>query len=505
MPSFLAPIFLCCLGLYFTFFRFWHGFDAISGDLGDPRFNAYVLEHTWLWLKGVHASLFDMQMFYPHPNTFAYSDFMLGFAPIYWFFRAIGCEILLSYQWWIVVCAVLNFTSVYLLAKKFFNHTGLLSALAAFIFTFSLPRVTHLGHAQTMGQFFIVISAMGALQWWRDPKSKSGPWLFCTGAVLQFISAFYFFWFWIWTLAIYTFYILKNQERRMTAKAWLNQVPRSSFGLPFLLNALIATPFLYHYALSAKEFGRRDWVSISNTVPRLISWFNLPREHWEWNFVPFKDAIAQLPAPVEHYLSFGLVSWLGMIAALVWCYRKKPDLRFLTIPVITMFIFTITSGRFSAWVLMSYLFPGGAVIRAVGRIQIFMLLFWAILFTAFLSDLFSSSERRKKILAALIVLGFFGENLYVSDWVFSRAQEQTRLNKAVQLIPADCELIVMDAGFAQFGDYANIDAVMLAYQTGRSTMNGYSGHEPKNYRESAAQIPEISRTKKICMLSPPVL
>ena len=505
MSQLLAPILLCCLGLYFTFFKFWHGFDAISGDIGDPRFNAYVLEHTWLWLRGVHTSLFDMPMFYPYTNTYAYSDFMLGFAPIYWFFRAIGCEILLSYQWWIIGCATLNFGAVYILARKYFNQSTLLASLAAFIFSFSLPRITHLGHAQLMGQFFIVISAMGALLWWKDPTSKKAPWFFCTGAVLQFISAFYFFWFWVWTLAIYGFYVLKNPERRVKTKAWLAQVPRSSFILPFIVNGLLAAPFLYHYALSAKEFGRRDWVSVSNTSPRIYSWFDLPVDHWEWTMVPFKNWIAQLPAPVEHYLSFGILTWVGMISALIWVYRKKPELKFLSIPLIAMFIFTITSGRFSTWVFMSYFFPGGGVIRAVSRIHIFMLLFWSIIFTSFLSDLYLSFDRRKKIVATLMVMALFVENIYLSDWTFSRSVERERLYKTAQLIPADCEVIVSPAGFAPFADHTNIDAVMLAFQTGRSTVNGYSGHEPKDFRESMGLIPGISKMKKTCMLNPPVL
>ena len=485
MPQFLIPVFLCFFGTYFVFIRFWHGFDAISGDIGDARFNAYVMEHTWLWLKGIHPALFDMQMFYPHSNTYAYSDYMLGFAPVYWFFRAIGCEILLSYQWWMVVCSVLNFAVFYLFAKKLFQFNTIFSALGAFVFAFSLPRVMHLEHCQLVAQFFIVISAAGALMWWRDPTSKKAPWFFFTGVVLQLISAFYFFWFWIWTLGIYGIYVLMNQGRRDTAKKWFASVPKSSVVWPIIVNGCLALPFLYHYALAGKEFGRRDWVSISHTVPRLYSWISLPSNHWEWAFTPLKEAISQLPMLHEHYLSFGLFTWVGMMAALIWVYRRKPELKYLSIPLITMFIFTITSGRFSTWVLMSYFYPGAGVIRAVGRIQIFMLMFWSVIFVSFLSNGWNSAEKKKKIGVGVVILLFFAESAFTSEWTFSRAQDRERLEKIAQNIPQDCQLLVNPAGFLPNSDFTNIDVVMIAYQTNRTAVNGYSGHQPNDYRDPA--------------------
>lgn len=498
--QFLIPVLLCFLGIYFTFFQFWNGFDAITGDIGDARFNSFVLEHTWLWLKGVHSSLFDMPMFYPHTNTYAYSDFMLGTAPIYWLFRSVGNEILLSYQWWLMVCAALNFFVFHQMAKKYFHQSSVFSSIGAFVFAFSLPRITHLEHAQLVAQFFILLSAMGAMEWWKNPSSKKAPWMFMSGAVLQFISAFYFFWFWVWTLAVMAVYVSWSAERRAKLKSWLREVPLNNLIFPVILNGIIAAPFLYHYALSASEFGRRDWVTISNSVPRLYSWINLPQDHWEWNLLPFQNWIKQLPMIHEHFLSFGLLTWIGMILSLVYLVRRKSEWKFLAVPLIAMFLFTLTSGRFSTWVFMSYLFPGGGVIRAVSRIQIFMLLFWSLSIMIYLSKNWDSGKKQKQIGVGLFLIAFFGENIYFSNWVFSRSQEQVRLEALAQKVPADCEVLVNPEGFKPHADFINIDMVMLAFQTHRMTMNGYSGHEPKDYLESMNMIPEISKTKKTCTI-----
>ena len=484
MFRFISPLILCFIGIYFSFFHFWHGFDAISGDIGDARFNAYVLEHTWLWITGIHASLFDMPMFYPHSNTYAYSDFMLGFAPCYWFFRWIGCEILLSYQWWMIVCCALNFVVFLLFLKTLFKHSIFFASIGAYVFAFSLPRITHFEHVQLVGQFFIVLSAAGALLWWKEPTSKKAPWLFFTGSGLQLISAFYFFWFWVWTLGIYLSFILMNRNRRKQFNLWFKSVPKGPLIIAGGISFLGVAPFLYHYVLMAKEFGRRDWVSISNTVPRIYSWINLPQNHWQWKLLPMKEWIQSLPRIEEHYLSFGLFTWIAMLAAFTWVVQNKKELRYLVLPILGMFIFTLTSGRFSTWVLISYLFPGGGAIRAVGRIQIFMLLFWATIFISFVSFLWNSQNKRNKTISVLMILFLMLESTYISDWNFSRAQDQLRLEQISKNIPADCNIIVNREGFNVNSDLINIDAVMIAFKTNRITANGYSGHQPKDFRDS---------------------
>ncbi len=484
----MIPIILCIYGLYFAFHHFWNGFDAISGDLGDARFNALVLEHTWLWITGVHSSLFNTPMFFPHENIYAYSDLLLSVSPVYWCFRLFGIEVMLSYQLWLMSMCVLNFSAFYILAKNFLHFRVFLAALGAYLFSFSLPRISHMEHAQLVPQFFIVISLMGALLWWKTPKAKTGAVLLLGGAVLQFLCAFYFFWFFLWSVVMVLAYVLMNQERRDVFLSWFRQL---DWKFLLLLGAILAAtvaPFFYHYALVAGEVGRRSWVTISNSVPRLYSWINLPKDHWEWSFVPFKTWITELAVGHEHYLSFGLLTWISMILGLVWTYRQKQH-RIFTIPVLAMFFFTLTSGRFSSWVLIAYLFPGGGAVRAVARIQMFMLLFWSMIWIYYLAHLLMDKKIGKKIAVAFIVLGFFAENTYQSDWVFSRGEDHARLQKMADALPADCEVMVYDQGFYLDANSNNNDAVMIAFTSHRMTVNGYSGNQPKQFTEIFIQQP----------------
>jgi hypothetical protein len=495
---FILPFAACAVGSYVAFYKFWHGFDAVPGDLGDARFNTIVLEHTWLWLKGVHHSLFDMPMFAPFPNTYAYSDYLFGSAPIYWCFRSFGLEPHLSFVSWMVASGALNCLSYTYLVQRFFIRNVWLATFAGYVFAYSLPHLSFLNHAQTFPAFFIVLSAIGALLWFEKPTSQIAPWLFFTGAALQFISGYYFFWFWLWTLATIAAYALRTPERRKKTITFLRAISKPQTLLAILVNAAYASPFLFHYLLAAKEFGRRGWVDISNSVPRLYSWFAIPRDHWEWSVTPFRSWILSLPMLDEQTISLGLITWAGCIFGLVHLFRKRSEYRFMTIPILTTLFFTLTSGRISLWALVSYFFPGGGAIRAVGRIQIFFLLFWGVILAMGIQSLWNSKIKWRRSLAIVIVLGFFAENIYISEWTFSRAESNSRIAGLMRATPPDCEVLIHQKAI-QSGRYQEtVDTVLAAFALGKMTVNGYSGNSPSGYNESLMHPEVLQQRFKTC-------
>jgi hypothetical protein len=61
---------------------------------GDPRLVNYQLEHTFLWLSGRsgHESFWSPPVFHPALHVGAYSDTVVGAAPLYWLWRFSGLE-----------------------------------------------------------------------------------------------------------------------------------------------------------------------------------------------------------------------------------------------------------------------------------------------------------------------------------------------------------------------------------------------------------------------------
>src|SRR3712207_6730919 len=91
------------------------GFARIQGDPGDTRLNNYVLEHGYRWLSAApgHERFWSPPIFYPAPNTAAYSDILLGVAPFYWFWRLVGLEADTAFQCWTLTVSSLNIVAAY--------------------------------------------------------------------------------------------------------------------------------------------------------------------------------------------------------------------------------------------------------------------------------------------------------------------------------------------------------------------------------------------------------
>ena len=80
-----------CVFLVFLYFIVIRplGYDLsfVPGDLGDSRFNMYVLEHFYRYIGGVQKDFWSAPFFYPFPYTMAFSENHIGTGIIYSFFR----------------------------------------------------------------------------------------------------------------------------------------------------------------------------------------------------------------------------------------------------------------------------------------------------------------------------------------------------------------------------------------------------------------------------------
>src|SRR5512137_326545 len=64
----------------------------VPGDLGDARFNNYVLEHFYRFITGLTGDYWNAPFFFPFQRTMAFSDNLLGSAPFYALFRWAGLD-----------------------------------------------------------------------------------------------------------------------------------------------------------------------------------------------------------------------------------------------------------------------------------------------------------------------------------------------------------------------------------------------------------------------------
>src|SRR5207248_331335 len=86
------------------------GFARVQTDPGDTLLNHYILEHSWRWLTqpDYAGTLWSPPFFAPTPLTLAYSENLLGTAPLYWLLRTL-CPELLAFQLWVMLVSALTF------------------------------------------------------------------------------------------------------------------------------------------------------------------------------------------------------------------------------------------------------------------------------------------------------------------------------------------------------------------------------------------------------------
>mgnify|MGYP006303167221 CR=1 FL=1 len=57
--------------------------SSMPGDFVDARLNLFFLENIYKYLLGLSQSLIHLNIFYPYPYVSAFSDNLIGSAPIY--------------------------------------------------------------------------------------------------------------------------------------------------------------------------------------------------------------------------------------------------------------------------------------------------------------------------------------------------------------------------------------------------------------------------------------
>ena len=111
---FLPYLIFLSAGLWFAFYpTLLSGFRRMEINTGDTRVMNFFLEYSYRWIQGwltLHPiSLWDPPFFYPTRNVGAYSEVVLGSAPIYWLLRAVQFAPDTAFQLWMMILLIIDF------------------------------------------------------------------------------------------------------------------------------------------------------------------------------------------------------------------------------------------------------------------------------------------------------------------------------------------------------------------------------------------------------------
>jgi hypothetical protein len=517
-----------CCGLCLAFYPlFLSGFALVPGETGDTRLIHYLLEHGYRWLlrEPPHRDLWSPPIFYPHPNTAAYSDLLLSAGPFYWCWRLLGISPETSYQLWMLTVASLNYWLAYLFLARCLRLSGASSALGAFLFAFASSRLGHITHMQLFVHFYTILCLYALYRLLESsPREVAGPapvwafwplsyfvrdggargWIavFFLGVVCQFYASFYLGWFLGLGLAITGLWALCVPACRRRLGEVLRAYPLS---LAFwaVVAAVPMADVARHYLMAHGEIGD-EWEhgpgTIARFTPTFASWLVRGEGNW-FNLLNALHAWGVLkPGPwpePEQAIGVGPITTLAVVLGL-WSQRRLLVVRLLLATSLT-FVVVMTvlwppqvgwtvlekvgwvQGDPPAWLgkdvaIWWWLYPwvpAGGAMRAVCRVGLLLLVPASVGLAYF-------AERKGRLAVVVAVLCVLEQGRDVP--AFAVQEHRDGVARVVRLIPPGCKAFFYHDPDSRPVYRAQLDAMWAALQTGVPTVNGYSGSAPPAWK-----------------------
>ena len=464
------------------------GFARVQGDLSDARLNNYILEHGYRWLLRMPGDrmLWSPPMFFPTQNTGAYSDILLGVAPLYWPWRALGLAPDTSYQMWMLSVASLNYVLAVVCCRRLLHVDWPAAALGAFVFAFGSIRIAQLLHAQLIGQFYWLIALYAIARLMARGSGASDPstptvrdWLW-TGViaacvVLQVYGGYYEGWFLAFVLVLGVLWAFALPATRPALASLGRRVWKAAV-VVLCLGALALVPLAQPYIHAARTVGLRPYGMVTAYLPRVSSWLFEGSASVLYGWVARYPLFSAIPEPTEHHLGLGLATTAVACAGL-WHTRRQPLTQLMIVCAATIVgLATYWPNGMSAWIIVYRFVPGAAAVRGVSRIALVLLVPAGVG-----AALWAQRWQRRPLLVGGVALLMAAEQ-WQSLPAYDKALARARVSAVAQAIPPDCPAFLYVPREGQGDPWLyQTDAMWASMETGVPTVNGYSGNVPPGW------------------------
>lgn len=458
----------------------------IPGDSGDTALVHYFLEHGNQWLHGADAgrSFWDAPFFYPHPNSMAYSEVLLGLLPFYAVWRVLGAGFGGAYQLWFASLAILNFVIMYLFLRKVIVVRELPSALGAYLFAFGSSRLNQIAHSQLWAEFYVVLAVWFLIRFLQlktsEPRGRAVLWLSLAGAAtaLQLISGFYFGWFLCFTLLVgLVLGLVQGHTRRELLQRARRFWPALAVAAAVFLG--LSGSCLVHYRAAATELKASDFGARGLIMPTLGSWIYAGDRSLLYGWMRHIPQVSRLDYFWERANGIGVITGILVLAgAILW--RRRPIIRIMLwiTAIILVITFTIPGG-WTLWTYVAAPIPGATAIRAVTRWGLFLLFPFAVGLACCLDEVYGRRGWAEVALLGLMVM--LEQAVQIQHYDF-RAFEHEARQYASQLKSACGDFLISGpSGGPRPGVYMQVISMWTQIFSGIPTLNGYSGGQPPGY------------------------
>lgn len=497
--SFLLPLALLVVGLYLFPIKFFEtNFSKIPGDVGDARFNNYVLEHGYKYFSGKINNYWDAPFMYPFKNVIAMSDNLLGTLPVYSVFRSLGIDRETSFQFWIMALFSLNYIFCFLALNRWSKHL-VLSSVGAYVFAFSIFNVGQLGHVQILPRFIIPFIFYWCWKYFSEKRIKyflftllGIVYLFYCGIYLGFLTIYILLFFLISHFIIYRDWTMFLQFKNLKTLG--------SHMTIIILCALLLMPLMVPYIKISHITGTRHFEDALNTIPQLRSYFFTSPASVIWGNILYKHSAYSFPFWWNHFLFIGAVPWFGVLAIPIIIFskqvgtNKKRFILFLSLVLFLSLIFSLNIKGFSLFQFI-YKLPGFSSMRSIDRIINTEVICFILVFVFVFRELYNTYNKIKWIVLAFPLL-IVVDNLIVPEnhKRFDKYKSQIKINSVREKIKNQYDNHYAAIAFmpvtvpATNNEDLNgwlventLDVMLAAQELNIPCVNGYTGFNPGNY------------------------
>lgn len=470
--------------------------SRIPGDLGDARFNNYVLEHGYQYLNGDVHDFWDAPMMYPCKNVIAFSDNLIGTMPIYALFRKCGSDRETSFQYWILALFALNFIACFWALYKWQNNI-ILASVGAYIFAFGIYLLGQLEHAQVFPRFAAPLTFYWFFKFLQTYKNNYF-FYFLFGLVFQFYCGVYLGFILFYCIL---FYFISHMiiYRDFNAISAFCRSKKMFFALISIVVALISLwPMMSHYLSITKITGMRSFGELEPTISRPIAYFFTHVAATTWRGILSDHSQFAFEQWWSHFMFMGAVLWIAIITGIILLLtqHQKIDKRNLKSILLSLFLCLLFTTNFNGFSLYRciYALPGFSSMRSIDRFINLESLVFVITMILVFSELLKISNKWKYLVYTLPFLVIVDNRICTDELKsFDKGQSQKKVHEVQCVISNnyDCKSSAiafmvsnnskMAPGYHDKLIEDHITIILAAQALKVPVVNAYTGHYPEKY------------------------
>jgi hypothetical protein len=384
---------------------------SVPNDLGDPLLNTFLLAWNARTLP-LTERWWSVPQFYPQRGVTAYSEHLLGLAPISTPIIWLTGNPLLGYNaaffLSFILCALSAHLLAYVLTRR--HDVGVLAGLA---FAFAPYRMSQLAHVQVLSSYWMPLALAGLHLYLDDRRAK---WLALFGIawLMQALACGYYLFYLSVLVALWLLWFVVGRVR------WADVLRLMAV---WMLAGLAMAPIAIGYLTYQRAAGLRRWPDeIEAFSADIASVLKAPNSLWVWGWLDVvgRPESALFPGVTVLVLVL-LACCLGWIGSVRSDRRGLALSRSLLVLALTFAAVSATPLMFGPWKLEPFGLPLLSVTTSRKPLSL------AVLFAAgalVMHPAVVGAWRRRSALA-------FYALATVAMWLFSLGPSPTFMNTAV--------------------------------------------------------------------------